>query len=251
MKIYLIRHSLTAGNLKKRYIGRTDEELCPEGRKLLEDRLQRGLYPAADRIFTSPRKRCVQTAQMLYPGQELTVVDELAECDFGSFENKSYDDLKDTREYQRWLDSGGSADFPGGESREGFAGRTLRGFVKALRLCGYGYGQRGYGQCAYEKRQHAGGGQKSGPGVFAAAFVVHGGTIMSIMERYAVPKGEYYDFQIGNGEGYELILADVSAVCGGLCPGSFVWGSGVALPSGEADRISGREAGKNYQKLFS
>jgi alpha-ribazole phosphatase len=32
--------------------------------------------------------------------------------------------------------------------------------------------------------------------------VVHGGTIMSVMEKYAVPKGNYYDFQVKNGQGY-------------------------------------------------
>jgi len=35
MKIYLIRHSLTAGNLERRYIGRTDEERWRGGGGLL------------------------------------------------------------------------------------------------------------------------------------------------------------------------------------------------------------------------
>ena len=32
MKIVLIRHGATKGNLEKRYIGRTDEDLCGEVR---------------------------------------------------------------------------------------------------------------------------------------------------------------------------------------------------------------------------
>ena len=36
------------------------------------------------------------------------------------------------------------------------------------------------------------------------ALIVHGGTIMAIMERYALPKGGYFDYQVGNGDGFVL-----------------------------------------------
>ena len=42
MKIYLIRHGETKGNLKKKYIGRTDEKLCSEGRIKLENKKDKG-----------------------------------------------------------------------------------------------------------------------------------------------------------------------------------------------------------------
>jgi len=32
-------------------------------------------------------------------------------------------------------------------------------------------------------------------------FVVHGGTIMAVMEAFSEEKKSYYDWQIGNGEG--------------------------------------------------
>ncbi len=63
MHIFLIRHGLTAGNLKKRYIGRTDESLCEAGRsKLLK--INRN-YPIAQKIFVSPMKRCKETAKLI------------------------------------------------------------------------------------------------------------------------------------------------------------------------------------------
>ena len=34
-KLILIRHGMTAGNREKRYIGMTDEKLCPIGRVAL------------------------------------------------------------------------------------------------------------------------------------------------------------------------------------------------------------------------
>ena len=73
MRLYLIRHSLTAGNLERRYIGRTDEGLCKEGMELLRSRT----YPEAEAVFVSPMKRCVQTAELIYPEQTYVVVEEL------------------------------------------------------------------------------------------------------------------------------------------------------------------------------
>ena len=36
--------------------------------------------------------------------------------------------------------------------------------------------------------------------------LVHGGTIMAILEKFAQPRGTYYDFQVRNGQGYVLDL---------------------------------------------
>ena len=85
--VLLIRHGATAGNLKKRYIGRTDQPLCAAGeaqlRRLADD------LPPCDHLFCSPLLRCRQTAQLLWPGVEQTVVDELRETDFGPFEGNT------------------------------------------------------------------------------------------------------------------------------------------------------------------
>lgn len=64
--VYLIRHGKTEGNLKKAYIGVTDQPLCLEGRAELE-RLA-GCFPLPDEVWHSPLCRCAQTAEILYPG---------------------------------------------------------------------------------------------------------------------------------------------------------------------------------------
>ena len=89
----------------------------------------------------------------------------------------------------------------------------------------------------------------------SVAVVAHGGTIMSIMDRYArdengQPDGSYYDYQVKNGEGYELIIADVSSGDSRICAGSDIWRSGVAVSSGENDRSFNLRGGKNYKKLI-
>lgn len=221
MKIYLIRHSMTEGNRWKRYIGTTDEELCEEGIELLKGKE----YPEAQRIYTSPMKRCRQTAQMIYPGQPSLVIKELAECDFGLFENKNYQELSGCVQYQEWIDSNGTLPFPKGESRETFIKRSLQGFQRAIEQC-----------------------RESG--LHTVAFVVHGGTIMSIMEQYAYPQGGYYDYQVGNGEGYELILEDDDSGDDWIRAGSASGRSEVDVSSGTADRTPDYRNGKNYKKLF-
>ena len=50
-------------------------------------------YPEVQNIYISPLKRCVQTAEILFPGELVHIIDELAECDFGEFENKNYKEL--------------------------------------------------------------------------------------------------------------------------------------------------------------
>ena len=89
MKCVLIRHGKTAGNLAGRYIGcRTDEPLCPEGIAQLRE----GRYPAVERVFASPLRRCRETARLLYPAMEMEIVEDFRECDFGAFEGLSYAD---------------------------------------------------------------------------------------------------------------------------------------------------------------
>lgn len=177
IRVYLIRHSYTEGNLFKRYIGRTDEPLCEEGIRLLQGRC----YPVAEKLVVSPMHRCIQSAELIYPNQSYEIVEDLRECDFGLFENKNYKELDGNEYYQRWIDSMGTLPFPEGESREEFRERTLAAFQRVVE------------QCLKE-------------GCSSVAFVIHGGSIMNIMENCALPKGSYYDYQVKNGDGYELYL---------------------------------------------
>lgn len=173
MKFLLIRHGQTAGNREGRYIGcRTDEALCEEGKKVLYEKSR----PFADGVFSSPMKRCMETAEILFPNRSIRIVDGLTECDFGAFENKNYGELNGRADYQAWIDSGGEAQFPGGESRAQFAERCVRAFKECV----------------------------SGLEEGIYAFVVHGGTIMALMEYLTDKPGSYFDFRAANGEGYAV-----------------------------------------------
>ena len=175
LKIWLIRHGMTEGNRYQRYIGVTDEPLCEEGRELLG----KFTYPKPQAVFVSPLKRCLETAMILFGDPKVRIIDQLAECDFGEFENKNYQELDGNEHYQSWIDSGGLLPFPGGESREEFKRRNVTGFQKAVNGC-------------------------LRNGISLAALVVHGGTIMNVMEEYADEDRSFYDWHVQNGKGYEV-----------------------------------------------
>lgn len=173
IKIWLIRHGMTEGNLKGRYIGRTDEHLCQEGKKALSELS----YPVPDGLFISPMIRCQETAEILFPGKKFRIMDQLSETDFGDFENKNYRELAGNPDYQAWIDSGGNLPFPGGESREAFRERTLEGFQKVIAIC-------------------------SGENLQSAVLIVHGGTIMTLMEAWGRPERDFYSWHVKNGHCY-------------------------------------------------
>lgn len=176
LKILLIRHSMTAGNKLGRYIGaRTDEPLCEEGIRLLEN----FSYPPVQRVFVSPMRRCRETAEILFPGAKKETEEHLKECDFGIFENKNYQELSGEPRYQAWIDSNGTLPFPEGESQKMFQKRCVEGFARCVE------------QCLKEK-------------LHTAAFVVHGGTIMSILSACADPGRSYFEWQVKNAQGYEV-----------------------------------------------
>ncbi len=170
MTVYLIRHGKTQGNVEHRYIGRTDQPLCPQGRAELQSKIG----PEADRVLASPLLRCRETAAILYPGRDVEIVDDLRETDFGDFENRTYGELKDDPRYRAWLDSAGTAAPPGGESKAHQQARTVRAFRDVVAVC------RG------DER---------------VALVVHGGTIMCLLEALE-PSRRFYDWQAPNGGGY-------------------------------------------------
>ena len=107
MQILWIRHGQTQGNVERRYVGRTDEGLTADAKEKLKMRKQRGIGFEADLIYVSPMIRCRDTADLLFPEQRKVPWDGLQETDFGDFEYKNYEELKDDPLYQVWIDSNG------------------------------------------------------------------------------------------------------------------------------------------------
>ncbi|MBO6015199.1 MAG: histidine phosphatase family protein [Lachnospiraceae bacterium] len=180
-RVYLIRHGQTQGNAKKRYIGRrSDESLSKEGMRAAKtvSSVITDLVPdKPDRFCASPMRRAVQTADLLFQSPALTLIDDLAEMDFGCFEGKDHGQLNGDVCYQKWIDSNGEAQIPGGEAREAFCVRSYAAFLKAL-------GEKTVSE--------------------TIVIVCHGGTVMAVMSRLI--GGDFYDYMTENLGGYCLDL---------------------------------------------
>ena len=171
-EILLLRHGQTPGNALRQYIGVTDEHLSPEGIA----QLSALAYPPADTVYVSPMLRCRETAALLFPGAELISVEGLQEMDFGCFEGRSFLDMEHDPDYRAWVDSGCESPVPGGEDKAGFTDRCCAAFLSVL----------------------------DSSDAETLTFVVHGGTIMSVLSRFAVPARGYYGWFTPNGHGFRL-----------------------------------------------
>lgn len=180
-----IRHGETQANRQRRYLGKTDEALSVSGIETLLSYREKNYYPAVEYLFTSPMKRCLETAKILYPELSPVVIPEWEEMDFGRFEYKNYEDLKDDAAYQTWIESGGVLDFPEGEGRQNFIQRCEKGFI---RMCG---------ELQRLIRHDFGSNAKD---MVRAGIIAHGGTIMALLSSHGGT--DYFDYQAANGRGY-------------------------------------------------
>ena len=108
------------------------------------------------------------------------LIPDFRECDFGRYEGKNYPELIHDAPYLAWVESGGVLPFPDGEDTAAFKARCAAAFCRVT-------------------EKHA--------ADDTLAFVVHGGTIMSILEAYE-PSHTYFGWQCKNGEGYRAAFAD-------------------------------------------
>lgn len=173
-----MRHGQTAGNLRRAYIGRTDEPLCEQGRTAA---LRAGTMPQLQRVYVSPLLRARQTAQLCFPNARQIAVEGLREMDFGDFEGRTAQEMEDDAAYRAWLASYCEDPCPHGEQRARFTERCAAAFTQLLS-------------------------EELGHGAQQLAVVAHGGTIMAIMSSFAVPRRGYFDWQVGNCEGYRAQL---------------------------------------------
>lgn len=133
MKLYLIRHGITEGNEKHLYYGATDLPLAPAGIEEL-NRLRafwQNTVSGSPVFITSGMTRTRETLEILFGDRPYTAVPDLREVDFGSFEMKTYEELKDVPEYIEWISGDNFSNIaPGGESGQMVKDRSVAAFEK-------------------------------------------------------------------------------------------------------------------------
>lgn len=181
-RMSLIRHGRTAANEKGIYIGSTDYSLSDKGTAELCSKQDLYEYPRVQRVYSSPLKRCTETAEILFPEQELYVAEELRELNFGDFDGKSVDELIHREDYKEWL-RGGSPDVrpPNGESA---AELCLRSFEVLHRML-MDMMENDLDHCAV---------------------ITHAGVITNMLTCFGLPKLSAQELSCEPGEGFEIMF---------------------------------------------
>jgi alpha-ribazole phosphatase len=100
---------------------------------------------------------------------------------FGDFEGKTANEMVNDMRYRAWVDGECFGECPGGEGRIGFCARSCIAFSEII------------GENIARRRRYV-------------VIVAHGGTIMSIMERFARPRMSYFDWRAPHCGGYHAQL---------------------------------------------
>jgi broad specificity phosphatase PhoE len=128
IRLLLVRHGQTEGNVEERYQGRTDTQLNEVGLQQA-DRLARRLSSEKiDCIYCSDLKRAMQTAERVASAHNLTVNPrkELRELDVGEFEGKRLEEIVEDHGPLEDMWSEGEWRAPGGETLGELSARVDR-----------------------------------------------------------------------------------------------------------------------------
>lgn len=174
MLIVLLRHGKTAYNEQRRYQGAADIPLSSNGKAALQ---KADFEP--ETVYVTPLIRTAQTAQVLFPHARQIVAPGLREMDFGDFEGRTYDEMKDDAAYCAWLASGCESACPNGERKADFCERICRAFEALVD-------------------------EALARGEEWLVIVAHGGTQMAALERFAEPHQEYYSWNAPPAGGFVL-----------------------------------------------
>ena len=177
--IHLIRHGAIDETLSGKYIGTTDPPLSDKGKMALKKLAFTHAYPQPPVVFTSPLKRCTQTCAVLFPERKPLVIANLSECNFGEWEGKTAEELKDSEDFQKWLAGDNSVKPPRGESNADFVRRVCKIFESIVE----GLMKTGSTECAV---------------------VTHGGVIMTLLAVYGLPQAKPFEWAMENGCGYSV-----------------------------------------------
>lgn len=175
--IHLLRSMPSQGLLEGRYVGRGQSPLAEGALAQILRLKEEFVYPEAQFFCASPAVACVDTLRLLYPHAQPEVALELAECDFGDWEGKTADDLKDDPRFPLWL--AGQGDPPGGESSQVFYRRVCQGFEGLVE-------------------------NLMARSLTETVLVSHAGVMGAVLARYGLPQAPPQDWLCDSGFGYSL-----------------------------------------------
>lgn len=182
MAVALFRHGLTAENERRAYIGWSNSSLSDFGiDRLLAKGTPEKRY---EKIYASDLVRATQTATYYFPKQVIEKDDRFRELNFGHWEGKTYQELKNIPAYCQWLDSPLEIAPLNGEFFSHFTNRVDEGWDKLVR---------------------------NNEGRNRLALVTHGGVISYLLSKYSFEEKGFFDYSIEPGSGLEMIWSTKEA----------------------------------------
>ncbi|MCM1578930.1 MAG: bifunctional histidine phosphatase family protein/GNAT family N-acetyltransferase [Ruminococcus sp.] len=137
LRIYLIRHGEAMGNVFEFFQGRIDEEISEKGEKQLAALAERFRNIKIDRLYSSPLKRTLATAEAVNKYHSLPIIKEdgLIEIDGGVWEGKPWAELPERypTEYGLWKNRMEDFYIEGGEKMTEVFERMKRTMDKIVR----------------------------------------------------------------------------------------------------------------------
>lgn len=186
MDLFLIRHGVTEWNRQKRYLGYTDISVLREELRTL-DQLRKSLENTTfDKVYTSDLIRCKETLEYLKTNGEITADKRLRELNFGDWEGKTYLDLKEDEQYQRWLLNWEMEKIPGGETWSMFTTR-IDSFLRER------FANIGNGRCKH------------------ALIMTHGGVIRYLLLKFKAVNS-FWQPAVRHGTAYRIKLIRTGGV---------------------------------------
>lgn len=133
LRICLVRHGKTAANEVGKYCGRGDFPLSAIGIIEIENLVKEYAYPKIEKLYTSPLRRCTETARLCFGSElPLNMKEDLMELDFGDFENEFAYKAKKLKNFDDFLKGNLDFSFPNGETCKNLQDRMSRVFTEIV-----------------------------------------------------------------------------------------------------------------------
>lgn len=127
-RFFIVRHGHTKGTEEHRYYGKTDMPLSRKGITQIKGIRKNLRGCPVDYIYTSPSKRCLETAEILRKGARIEIPSDIREIDFGDWEGLTLTQMhkKNPKKFNDWLSDFSNFRMPGGESVKSMIKRVDR-----------------------------------------------------------------------------------------------------------------------------
>jgi len=137
MNWYFVRHGEIESNVKKIYAGWSEEELTPRGSRQAREAAKKLASFEIDKIYTSPLKRTVQTAEIIgdFLNKRTIVEENFQELRLGIWEGLNEEEVgrKFPDEWETWNTRPAELILDGRETLYGLLDRVLSG-IRKIRL---------------------------------------------------------------------------------------------------------------------